>query len=197
MSAYAFGLITPRDFLEKARREIRRLERVSAQASSTAQAVELQDLAINAAWTIWHVSDWIARSPESKYADAIERIRLERPSLKTAPLQIVQEHILDNSHMALCEALANGAKHFVLRDSPSLNSSSLFTQGSASSRGSSATVTLDADVTVKSDITVYAGVAIAPQYVAKLRINGVALPALDAFKGALAYWDKFFETYKL
>ena len=36
-----------------------------------------------------------------------------------------------------------------------------------------------------------------PSYFAKVKINDVGMPALDAFKGALAYWDKFFADYGL
>jgi hypothetical protein len=51
MSDYAFGLKTPRDFLDKARREIRRLESALSE-NSLASTVDVQDLAINAALTL-------------------------------------------------------------------------------------------------------------------------------------------------
>jgi len=77
-----------------------------ARATSEDHVEELQDVAINAAWTLWHISDWIARSTEQGCIDAIERIRRERPSQKKEPLKILREHVRDDSHLALCEALA-------------------------------------------------------------------------------------------
>lgn len=190
MTAYAFGLKTPRAFLAKARREVERLAEIEDRASSLADVALVQDTAINAALTLWHVADWVARWPDPAYVAAIERIRVERPSLKKARLEIVREHIRDSSHMVLCEALANGAKHFELYERPSLDSTRLFT--TSGPFGGTAAVTVEADVTVRASVD-----AAIPFYFAKLKINGEGLRALEVFKGALAYWDNFFTTYGL
>jgi hypothetical protein len=191
MTGYAFGLTTPRDLLEKARREVRRLEVATAGASSPKGVPDLQDTAFNAAVTLWHVSDWIANSTEQKYIDAIERIRLERPSQKTVRLLILREHILDDPHMAICEALANGAKHLELHEPPSFVSSRIFAP-QTNLHAAAAPVVLTANVTAGP------AVGVAPiRYFAKLKINDVGIPALDVFKAALAYWDKFLADYGL
>jgi hypothetical protein len=91
MSDYAFGLKTPVDFLEKARREVRRLKRGMAEAS-LASPVDIQDVAINAALTLWHVADWIAKYPDDRYRAAIERIRQESGSKKTKLREIIHEY---------------------------------------------------------------------------------------------------------
>jgi hypothetical protein len=191
MTGYAFGLTTPRDLLAKAHREVRRLEDATARAFSRDDIANLQDTAFNAAVSLWHVSDWIAHSTEQKCVDAIERIRRERPTLKTVRLQILREHILDDPHMVICEALANGAKHLVLYGPPSFVSSQVL-QPQLKDHAAAAPVALAADVSVGAAF----GVA-QVRYVAKLRINDEGIPALDVFKAALAYWDKFFADYGL
>ncbi|MFZ1908536.1 MAG: hypothetical protein WAU52_05585 [Burkholderiales bacterium] len=190
MTGYAFGLTTPRDFLAKARREVERLAEAESQAYLAADVALLQDTAINAALSLWHVSDWIARSPEQPYVDAIERIRVERPSQKKAPLEILREQIRDSSHMALCEALANGAKHLTLRQPPRLDPTRLQNTGGPYT-GTSA-------VDIAANVTLQPGVSTAlSRYYAKLQINDTGMPALEAFKAALAYWDSFFANYGL
>lgn len=189
MTGYAFGLTTPRDFLEKARREVRRLEEGTERGDDVAY---LQDTAINAALTLWHISDWIAHSAEQSCVAAIERIRRERavPKTKNA-LPILREHIGQDPYMAICGALANGAKHFTLHEQPSLVSSQIF-QPQLQVHAPAAPVDLAADVSVGAAVS-----AAGPRHVAKLRINGVSAPALDVFKAALAYWDKFYAGYGL
>jgi len=190
VTGYAFGLTTPRDFLAKAHREVERLAEIESRASSPADVALLQDTAINAALTLWHVADWVARWPDPAYVAAIERIRVKRPSLKKARLEIVREHMLDSSHMALCEALANGAKHLTLHEPPRLDPTRLLTPGGPYA-GTSA-VNLAADVTARPSVS-----GAVPRYFAKLRINDSGMPALKAFEGALADWDNFFTDYGL
>lgn len=190
--SYAFGFTLPREMLEKARREVGRLE---AAEERGAPVEELQDVAINAALTLWHISDWIARSADQRCVAAVERIKRERPSRKTSSIEIIRERILDDSHMALCEALANGAKHLTLHEPPRFDPARVL-HGVATVRrwptNGTAAVALEADVTAQPSVP-----AALPRYFAKLRIDGEGVPALDAFKRALAYWDRFFETYKL
>ena len=189
MSQYAFGLTTPRDLLEKARREVARLEEAT---SSNAPAERIQDTAINAAWTLWHITDWIARSSDQRCRDAIERIRSQGHSLKTKPLPILQEHVLRSSLMAMCEALANGVKHLTLHEQPRFDPAQVlhpdielvpFTVG----------VTMSAGISAIGEVSGAEPVS----YVAKLTIDGTPMYAADAFKAALDYWDKFFADYDL
>jgi hypothetical protein len=193
VTAYAFGLKTPRDFLEKARRDVRRLEQATSSASSLEDVEDLQDLAINAAWSLWHVADWIARCPEQRYREAVERIRVERPSRKTKPRAILHEHILDDSHMALCEALANGSKHFELHEPPKFDATRIFRYGHDGPYAGTSAVDVISGVTAGGTDSI----AMPKYFFAKLRINGKGLPALDVFNAALAYWDRFFEGYGL
>ncbi len=188
MTGYAFGLSTPRDLLEKARREVWRLERATSLASSHE---DVQDTAFNAAVTLWHVSDWIARSTDQACVDAIERIKRDRPSLKTSPLPILQEYILDDPHMALCEALANGAKHLVLHESPSLVSTQVL-QPELQSHVAAAPIALMTDLSASA-----IGEPPVVHHIAKVRINDVPIHAVKVFKKALAYWDRFFIDYGL
>lgn len=111
MSAYGFALKSPRDFLGKAKREVHRLDSLSCDLLTSVE--KISDAAINAALTLWHLNDWIARWPEAQ--PVIERIRLKNNSAKNAPLNILQEYTTRNAHIELCRRLANGAKHFEFR----------------------------------------------------------------------------------
>src|ERR1051325_2839834 len=121
MSDYAFGLKTPREFLEKARREVSRLESAMAEGAF-ASTVDIQDLAINAALTLWHVADWIAKYGDDRYLAAIDRIQGERGWQRARPQDVIYEYVTFDSHMALCAALANGVKHFELYHPPRFDS---------------------------------------------------------------------------
>jgi hypothetical protein len=92
--------------------------------------------------------------------------------------------------MALCEALANGAKHFELYDLPRFDSTRVLRPGSGQYAGA-------APVDLEATISVMPTVRAAPIYVPKLKINGVGLAALDVFEAALDYWDRFFKKYEL
>jgi len=115
MTELAFGIEAPRDLLAKARREVGRLEQAE-NWHGTDDWEPIADAAINAALTLWHITDWIANSPDPACQSAIAQIKAKRGSAKTAALAVLQEHVLDDSNIALCDALANGAKHFTIRE---------------------------------------------------------------------------------
>jgi hypothetical protein len=195
MSDYAFGLKTPRDLLQKAHREVERLTDATQRASTDDDIKELQDIAINAALTIWHVCDWIANSTDPRCKAAICRIKEERACLKQDALSILREHVLDDSNMALCDALANGAKHFAIKPR-ALDPSRVFTRPDDTGYSGTSTVKVRADVTAPPAVAV--AIPYIGRYFAKIALDDDRSgPALEVFTAALAFWDKFFETYNL
>jgi len=192
MSDYAFGLKTPRDFLDKARREIRRLESAMAEGS-LASELDIQDLAINAALTLWHVADWIAKYPDDRHRAAIDQIKHERGWQKSNPQDVIYDYVLIDSHMALCAALANGVKHFELYSAPRFDSTRILNPSSQVYAGAAP---VDLETTMSAMPSVRAANPLQMMF-PKLKINDVGLPAMVAFRAALDYWDRFFTKYHL
>ncbi|HEX7953617.1 MAG TPA: hypothetical protein VF523_11180 [Burkholderiales bacterium] len=192
MTVYAFGLTTPRNFLEKARREVGRLANISWEMSADLSVEDIQDTAINAVLTIWHVSDWIAHSTDQKCIAAIERIRIEQASQKSAPIAVLREFLRKDRNLALCETLANGAKHLTLHTPPKRHPLRA-PDSQTASQGDTAVQIIRSDVT----IAMAAGSAMPPILFAKIQIDNESVAALDVFHAALAYWDQFFAAYQL
>ena len=200
MSAYAFGLKTPRDFLNKARREIERLENSSSRE-------DVADAAINAAVTLWSLNEWIARSDRPACVDAIARIKAENQSGKNAPKKILHEHIAKDQNIRHCRDIANGAKHLELHDDKE-------EIGSTTVSSVTRSVVLNEDAlesafekyiakgtVVETDASAMPAIAMAPwptTYTAKIILDdGTRLRAAEVFRSALKYWEQFFEKYGL
>src|SRR5437667_4446657 len=125
-SEMRFGLATPRDLLDKAKRELGRLDLASMQPKSQQQFWDVQDSALNAAITLWHVTDWIAKSDAPQAGAAIDHAKKALATKETDPYKILREFLRRDSHMALCNSLANGAKHFVVDYPPAFDATKLF-----------------------------------------------------------------------
>jgi len=209
-----FGLINgPRDFLNKARREANRL----AVAESDPRADDdlgrlhdrlhdIVDFAINAAMALWHVTDWVANSDDPRAQAALNSIAasrtLKRPPKGRAPTpyDYLSDYVLDESTMALCQALANGPKHAVLRWQPALDPTMLFIGPAPGAHAGTAAVTIESHATVSGAVS-----AAGPgRLFAKLLIYDHRNPtkpvtgsALEVFQRALAYWESFFAKHGL
>jgi hypothetical protein len=68
--ALPFPITTPRDLLSKAKRELDSLNDEAEGLYHEPNEVALADLTINAAWSLWHVTDWIAGHRDAR-AEAI------------------------------------------------------------------------------------------------------------------------------
>jgi hypothetical protein len=98
---YAWTVNTPRDLLEKAKRDLARFRR-----SHEANDGEQTDHAINCAITLWHIHDWLWRDREAAWkAQGIAHKGAFQEWLRARDGQ---------ERLALCERLANGSKHLVL-----------------------------------------------------------------------------------
>lgn len=179
----AFGLTTPRDFLEKARRDVRRLrQRPLAIMVGYNDQHETIDQAINAAVTLWHVTDWLANSPPP--AAFIQHAKQASGTAKTNTYGVLRDFALKNHDLAICHDLANGSKHLEL-DNPQATQSPgpIAPTSSGSSQGMAA---------VTSAPPPY------ERFVAKVVMpNGDRVPVLEVYDRALAYWDNLFTTHNL
>jgi len=97
---YAFNRKSPRDLLEKARRELARMEQAPAYDD-----VEQTDHALtNLAITLWHITDWLANGA----GDVL------RAHGYPAKYEGLSKRVIDDSRpLNICYQLAIGAKHLV------------------------------------------------------------------------------------
>src|SRR5688572_33048330 len=92
----AFGLKTPRDLLEKARREVGRLRQrpIAIVAGLYNDEHETIDQAINAAISLWHIIDWLANSSLSGTAALVEHAKQVSGTLKTNRYGVLRDFAL-------------------------------------------------------------------------------------------------------
>ena len=109
----AFGLKTPRDLLEKARREVGRLRQrpIAIMAGSYNDEHETIDQAINAAISLWHIIDWLANSSLSGTPALVQHAKQISGTRKTNPYGVLRDFALQNVRSWICHDLANGSKH--------------------------------------------------------------------------------------
>jgi len=91
---YAFGLKTASDWLGKARREVKRLEH--AEMSLSSDENDVRDAGINAAITLWHLTDWLAKSNEPA-VDAMRQSEFPVAKDDRKRLEAFQVKIRENS----------------------------------------------------------------------------------------------------
>ena len=112
-----FGLITPRDWLGKMRRELDRLERANVK-------VDMADHAMNFAWTAWHMAEWVwptlvAREDEAMSVKANVDTALAGDSNweNEKPASRFRQYLIRREcpDLKLCGDIANEAKHFLRR----------------------------------------------------------------------------------
>jgi hypothetical protein len=108
-TTYGFGLDSPRKLLDKAHWELEQLRSVIPQPTADRNDQVVAYVALNTAWTIWHITDWIAASPDP-------RARALMASLGASSLETLQHQLKTRYPIFLnCWELATGAKHAVLR----------------------------------------------------------------------------------
>jgi hypothetical protein len=92
-----FGLNTPHDLLEKARRELAALEI----AAMTQDETEMTDALFNFAVTTYHVKDWLKCHSSDSYG-----------------ARDVEEYVARSPALSTCRDLCNAGKHFDLTYEP-------------------------------------------------------------------------------
>jgi hypothetical protein len=181
-SNLAFGLATPVELLEKARREVARISSppFAIRAGHDARYDAL-DAAINAAITLWHVTDWVAVSPQPQAAALLHSAR--KPGDNRGSYAVLKEFVISDKDLALCHDLCNGSKHLEL-DRPVTAPAhiDLFTGN---------TRELEALVSVRSNSPArWVPKIVTPQ-------DGARQVAADVYKRAIAFWEKLFRAHGL
>jgi hypothetical protein len=112
MPTSPFPIATPRHLLKKAKREIERLKSEANGDYSDPSPTVVADLTINAAWTLWHVTDWIGRGALQVVADVVPR-QMKKPAKKRT--DAFQRRLRARSQdLRICWGLALRFKHFEL-----------------------------------------------------------------------------------
>jgi hypothetical protein len=108
----SFPIRNPRDLLAKAKREIDRLEEEADAVNGEPNPIVVADLTINAAWTLWHTTDWIA----FRVLDAVREIvpqHMHKPARKRT--ERFQIRLRNRSRdLRICWGLALRYKHLEL-----------------------------------------------------------------------------------
>jgi hypothetical protein len=115
-TASPFPISTPRQLLAKSKREIERLERETSGMRGAADYTAIADLTLDAACTLWHVTDWIANSRDPKLLAIVASKGCTTPE-RAERVQAFQRQLRTESHdLRICWALALRFKHFELED---------------------------------------------------------------------------------
>jgi hypothetical protein len=105
-----FPISTPRELLEKGRRELERLETAAEGTWGEPDETQIADLTINVAWSLWHVTDWIAHASPEVVRTVMPRQMNKAPRDRA---QRFQQRLRALSHdLRLCWGLALRFKHF-------------------------------------------------------------------------------------
>lgn len=174
MSAYAFGLRTPRDLLDKLDREIRRL--AEAEKASSPNHRLQADHAFNCAITAWHIADWM-------HAGGLvtKKVNSERLS------EYRRELTRDCAELASCRDIANGSKHFKL-DKPDKAVLEKTSGQRANSRG----VTRPHVRSLTRSVTRPLTGEIVVVWVADVSLrDGGRIKAIKMFERVSTYWSQF------
>jgi hypothetical protein len=106
MFDYTYGIRTTTEYVERVKSELARLEQLQDEALPEERKHEVISAATQAAITLWHLSDFIFRSPD---ADAA-RVRAK---IKGKDIKDFQERVRNAyPSIRLCWEMTNGAKHF-------------------------------------------------------------------------------------
>lgn len=107
-----FPITTPRQLLEKAKREIDALASEANGEWGEPDGERVADLTINAAWSLWHVTDWIGNNEE------VARVVLPAKGIKATVgdgTQAFQNQVrCESSALEICWLIALRFKHFEL-----------------------------------------------------------------------------------
>jgi len=107
----AFGLRGCRDLLEKLRYETGSLN-TTERHDVTGRAY----IAFNCAVTAWHMTDWVWAELDQSQREKVQTLAGTSCKLAaTEPLPLQEYARLSSPALKLCESLANGSKHCVLR----------------------------------------------------------------------------------
>jgi len=103
---YTYGIRSVAEYMERARSEVSRLERLEDEALPAEREHEVRSASTQAGTTLWHGTDFVFAAPDP------EAIRA-RSKVGGGDLKTFQERVRAACHaLTLCWELTNGAKHF-------------------------------------------------------------------------------------
>jgi hypothetical protein len=169
MSSLAFGVHTPRELLERAEFEVRRLEE-SANSNFILESEgknTVGSLAGACASTLWNIVDWLSNTNDPQ-----TRALLTNAGFNS--YESIREHVKSNSpELALCWEVTNGYKHCEL-SGHTLRLSQI-------------------DKAMLSAPPLSPDRPLAYQFVPKIKTKaGANMPAVQVFQDAVAFWRTFF-----
>jgi hypothetical protein len=108
----AFALRGCRDLLEKLRCETGSLNTIERH-----DVMGRAYIAFNCAVTAWHMTDWAWAELNQKQREEVQKLAKTSFDLVPTNPKPLQKYVRCSSHaLKLCELIANGSKHCVLRD---------------------------------------------------------------------------------
>jgi hypothetical protein len=167
-----FGLNSPRELLAKLDWEMEQYNQSPAQQEIASYR------AFNCAVTAWSLCDWVWNAASD---DLKAKFRAASPSSKTDSPEILAALLrAESRELAICQQLANGAKHFVRNQNNDPQVSSLRLQSVSIFVGDDGQETRSVPthgVFVRDDTKLYADISL--------------------FSRARDYWHDFFERYQV
>ncbi len=180
-----FDLVTCRDLLEKLQREISRIEEAAARP-------DVCDHGTNAAFTAWHLTDWVWADLENNW---VTRSAIAKQAGDYPPnfnLGQFQDYVAKKCEdLEICRIIATASKH-VGWETPGGHPDVTAT-GIASGSGG-----LDATASARSALTLPGGSTVPPEsWILKVKIDGKSQDALPIFRNALDYWRSFIDLHQI
>lgn len=185
MTSRAFDAETPRQLLARAAYEIQKLDEIIATGFTTEKEAKLAigSLATACAGTLWNLCDWLANSNDPAIQTALANIGVKK-------LLDLQDYVRRGSpELTLCWELTNKSKHLKLT-------------GVLATRSQVSDMMVSVPSSRQSD-SPHAGLPAIPQTKAysvspKVKTGaGANLSAQHVYRGALLFWQTFFQQHGL
>lgn len=181
-----FGLTTPRDFLAKAGREIERLRFFPlAIRGGIEPRLEVADHAINAAVSLWHVTDWLARYNDPRSEALLAHAKKVTGTPKSNRYEVLSEFVQKDAAISLCRDVCNGSKHLEFSHPQPVVSGTV-------------NIKMTEERPLPMAAVMSASGSAEGRWIAKIVLeDGSRVPALEVYERALAYWQSLFAQFKL
>jgi hypothetical protein len=114
MPTYSFPISTARDLLKKARREIDLLDELANGRAGTPRPIAVAELTMNAAWSLWHTTEWIGNSSDPKSTTLVMSKGRTTPNHEKRTKAFLDQICDECEDLAICRALAQRFTQFEL-----------------------------------------------------------------------------------
>lgn len=199
MPKHSFGLRGPHELLDKARREVEALKKASATPLAEDEVQRLADHAMNAALTIWHMTDWLASSQDARIRNALAKSALATQTAITV-------EATKRTSLKLCWLIAHGSTHLTLAPDRAVAQA----EGVANARVSATTVYVglgpNGELILpgarrrprapapKADLS---DIELLSRYRVTIPADGRDYRAVEVFEDAIRFWVEFLRDHKI